>query len=208
SRSRRREPRPRRRSCRCGRRRRLGFRSESSASSARAPATAAARRLAAEGFAAAARPTGTISRACIGTPAGAARAAERLIARLPGRTPAFGRAVTVVDELVRTRFALLERAARTVIVPSTFTLARTSARFEGLGMLEFRLGLGPALLAGGLAELGAFFRSRLGGADTAGLARRVRHGRAGLAAHDRRAGAAAGNGRGRLDRGAGRQVLG
>src|SRR5690606_38227071 len=107
---------------------------------ARAAATAAARRLASEGFAAA-RTAGPVARALakaiigtrIGAPAGAARAAERLIARLPARTAALGRAATVVDELVRTRFARLERAARTVIVPSTFTLARTSARFEGLG---------------------------------------------------------------------------
>src|SRR5690606_27234429 len=103
-----------------------GYDAHGSTAPARAAATAAARRLAPEGFApkrfAAARTARPVARALakaiigtrIGTPAGAARAAERLIAGLPARTTALGRAATVVDELVRARFARLERAARTL----------------------------------------------------------------------------------------------
>uniref|UniRef100_A0A0N4ZM77 LigA n=1 Tax=Parastrongyloides trichosuri TaxID=131310 RepID=A0A0N4ZM77_PARTI len=202
-----------------------------SAAPARAAATAAARRLAAERPAArglgperltperpalAARPAGPVARPLakavvrtrIGTPTGSTGTTERLAAGLSAGTAALGRTAAVVDELVGARFARRERTARTIAAFRPFVIARTGARLEGLLVLELRLGLGPAFLASGLAELSAFLGRRFCGAHAAGLTRRIRHGRAGLTAHDRRVGAAPRNRRRRRDRVAGRQVLG
>ena len=59
-----------------------------------------------------------------------------------------------------------------------------------------------------VAALDRIGLGRFGGADAAGLARRIRHGRTRPALDDGRRHPTAGDGRGRFDRIAGRQVLG
>src|SRR5690606_35283020 len=138
-----------------------------------------------------------------GPTAGAGAEAGLAARRLARAAGAAGR----VDELVLAR---LEGALRPL---GPFALGRRlgpGPRLEALlRVLELRLRPGPAfLLRRAPAGVGAGLGRGLGGADAAGLARRVRHGRARAALDDRRRHPTARDRRRRLDRVAGGQVLG